>query len=119
VAAQLKTQRDATREFMHAKFEPELSGTLPLAQNTAAVNPAAARGKEIFEGRSCNACHGDDGVGTAAAPKLTGVGQKYSASQIESLLRKPTEKMSAGGMPAVDLKEPDMKLLMEYLESLK
>jgi len=119
VAAQLKTQRDATKEFMHAKFEPELSGTLPLAQNTAPVNPAAARGKEIFEGRSCNACHGDNGVGTAAAPKLTGVAQKYNSSQIESLLRKPTEKMSAGGMPAVDLKEQDMKLLIEYLESLK
>ena len=119
VAAQLKAQQDATREFMHAKFEPELSGGSVLAQNATPMNPALVKGKEIFEGRSCNACHGDNGVGTAIAPKLIGVGQKYNASQIASLLRKPTEKMSAGGMPAVDLKQDEMAPLVEYLESLK
>jgi len=58
-------------------------------------------------------------VGTAVAPKLIGVGQKYNSSQIASLLRKPTEKMSAGGMPAVDLKQEELEPLIEYLESLK
>lgn len=119
VAAQLRAQREATKEFMHAKFEPELSGSSLVEENAALANPDAAKGKEIFEGQSCNACHGDNGEGTAAAPKLTGVGGKYSSTQIESLIRKPNDKMTAGGMPAVDLPEDQIKLLVAYLESLK
>lgn len=119
VAAQLKTQREETAQFMKAKFEPELSGGSLIAQNVALANPEATQGKAIFERESCNACHGDDGVGTAAAPKLIGVGEKYDSSKIESLLRKPTEKMTAGGMPVVDLKDDQMKALVAYLQTLK
>jgi ubiquinol-cytochrome c reductase cytochrome b subunit len=119
VAAQLKKQQEDTAEFMKAKFEPELSGAALAAQNTALANPAASKGKTIFEGQGCNACHGDNGVGTAAAPKLIGVGGKYDSSQLESLLRKPTEKMAAGGMPPVDLKNEEMESLIAYLQSLK
>jgi ubiquinol-cytochrome c reductase cytochrome b subunit len=119
LAAQLKAQRDATKEFMQAKFEPELSGGSLLAENAALANPGAAKGKEIFEGQSCNACHGDNGVGTAAAPKLIGVGEKYTPTQIEVLLQKPNEKMTAGGMPPVNLKDDEMKALIDYLRSLK
>ena len=118
VAAQLQAQREATTEFMHTKFEPELSGATLVAQNTALANPAVTQGKAIFERESCNACHGDAGAGTAAAPKLIGVGHKYNSVQIESLLRQPTEKMTAAGMPAVDLKQDDMKALIAYLQSL-
>lgn len=119
VAAQLRTQRDLTKEFMQAKFEPELSGGSLVAQNAALSNPDAAKGKEVFEAQSCNACHGDNGIGTAAAPKLIGVGTKYDSTQLESLLRKPTAKMTAGGMPVVDLKDEEMKPLVAYLRSLK
>ncbi|HXW89862.1 MAG TPA: cytochrome b N-terminal domain-containing protein [Terriglobales bacterium] len=119
LAAQLKAQRDATKEFMQAKFEPELSGGSLLAENAALANPGAAKGKEIFEGQSCNACHGDNGVGTAAAPKLIGVGEKYTSTQIEVLLQKPNEQMTAGGMPPVNLKDDEMKALIDYLRSLK
>lgn len=119
VAAQLKAQHDATEEFMRTKFEPELSGGSLAAQNAALANPDAAKGKEIFEGQSCNACHGDNGVGTAAAPKLIGVGQKYSSSQIEALLHNPTAKMTQGGMPTIDLPPDQLNLLIAYLESLK
>jgi ubiquinol-cytochrome c reductase cytochrome b subunit len=119
VAAQLKTQHEETVEFMKAKFEPELSGGSLIAQNAALANPAATQGKAIFERASCNACHGDNGVGTAAGPKLIGVGEKYDSSRIESLLRKPTDKMTAGGMPVVDLKDDEMKALVAYLQSLK
>lgn len=118
VAAQLRAQREATKEFMQAKFEPELSGATLVAQNTALANPEVTQGKTIFERESCNACHGDAGVGTAAAPKLIGVGHKYNSAQIESLLHQPTEKMTAGGMPAVDLKQDEMKVLIAYLQSL-
>jgi mono/diheme cytochrome c family protein len=76
---------------MTAKFEPELSGSL-VGQNATSLNPDATKGKAVFEGQSCNGCHGDNGIGTAAAPKLTGVGEKYDSSQLESLLRKPTKR---------------------------
>jgi ubiquinol-cytochrome c reductase cytochrome b subunit len=44
VASQLKAQREATKEFMNTKFEPELSGASLLVQNVALANPAAAKG---------------------------------------------------------------------------
>jgi ubiquinol-cytochrome c reductase cytochrome b subunit len=119
VAAQLRAQQEATKEFMNAKFEPELSGNSLIAQNVALANPEAAKGKEIFEAQSCNACHGDNGVGTAAAPKLVGVGAKYDAAKIAALLHTPTAQMTAGGMPPVELKDSDMKPLIAYLQSLK
>ncbi len=119
VAAQLKAQRQAEVEFMKAKFQPELSGGSLAAQNTALANPEAAKGKEIFESQGCNACHGDNGVGTAAAPKLIGIGAKYDAAKLQALLLHPTAKMTAGGMPTPDLKDDEMKQLIAYLQSLK
>ena len=119
VAAQLKIQHEDTEQFMKAKFEPELSGGSLVAQNAALVNPEATKGKAIFEREGCNACHGDNAIGTAAAPKLIGVGSKYDAAKLEMLLRSPTEKMTSGGMPAVELKEDEMKVLISYLQSLK
>ena len=118
VAAQLERQRIDAAQFMHAPFEPELSGKPVIAQSAAAMNPQVDQGKAIFERESCNACHGDNGVGSAAAPKLTGVGAKFDAARLESLLRKPSNMMSAGGMPAVDLKDDDLKALIAYLRSL-
>src|SRR2546423_7719649 len=119
VAAQLKIQRQDTEQFMKAKFEPELAGASLVAQNAALSNPDASKGKVIFEREACNACHGDNGIGTAAGPKLVGVGSKYDSAKLEALLRNPTPKMTAGGMPAADLKAEEMKLLLAYLQSLK
>jgi len=119
VAAQLKIQHEDTLQFMKAKFEPELSGGSLVAQNMALANPEATKGKAIFEREACNACHGDNGIGTAAAPKLIGVGSKYNATNLEALLHIPTQKMRQGGMPPVELKEDEMKVLISYLQSLK
>lgn len=118
VAAQLQRQRNDAAQFMQAKFEPELSGASLATKSTSAANPPVEQGAAIFERETCNACHGDRGAGTAAAPKLIGVGKKYDAVKIESLLRKPNDKMTAGGMPAVDLKGNEMKALIAYLQSL-
>jgi len=118
VAAQLQRQRNDAAQFMQAKFEPELSGASLATKSTSAANTPVEQGAAIFERETCNACHGDRGAGTAAAPKLIGVGKKYDAVKIESLLRKPNDKMTAGGMPAVDLKGNEMKALIAYLQSL-
>ena len=119
VASQLTKQNADVAEFMKAPFEPELAGSSLAAANVALANPLAAKGKDIFEQQACNACHGDRGVGTAAAPKLIGVGAKYDAAKIEGLLRHPTDKMTAGGMPAVEVNDEDLKALVAYLQELK
>jgi ubiquinol-cytochrome c reductase cytochrome b subunit len=118
VAQQLAKQDAEEAEFMRKPFEPELSSASLAAANVALADPVAAKGKTIFEGQSCNACHGDGGVGTAAAPALTGISAKFNADQLTELLKHPTAKMTAGGMTPVDLPADDLKALIAYVESL-
>jgi ubiquinol-cytochrome c reductase cytochrome b subunit len=119
VSQQLAKQKTEEEEYMRKPFEPELSTASLAAANAALADPLAAKGKIIFEGNSCNACHGDGGVGTAAAPALVGLSSKLSPQQVAELFKHPTPKMTAGGMPPVDLPPDDLKALIAYLESLK
>ena len=119
VAQQLAKQKAEEQDFMHKPFEPELSSATLAAANVALAEPEAAKGKGIFESLSCNACHGDGGVGTAAAPGLVGISAKYSPDQLPALFKNPTAKMTAGGMPPIDLPPDDLKALIAYVESLK
>jgi ubiquinol-cytochrome c reductase cytochrome b subunit len=119
IASQIAKQKIAEREYMLQPFEPELSTASLAATNAALADPLAAKGKTIFESHSCNACHGDGGVGTAAAPPLTGVGAKLSGDELATLIAHPNEKMKAGGMPASELADEDMKSLIAYIDRLK
>jgi cytochrome c2 len=58
-------------------------------------------------------------VGTAAASALAGISAKFTSDQLAELFKHPTTKMTAGGMPSVELQPDDMKALIAYLESLK
>jgi ubiquinol-cytochrome c reductase cytochrome b subunit len=118
VAQQLAKQRAEEDDYMRKPFEPELSSASLAAANMTLNDPLAAKGKTIFQVRSCNACHGDGGVGTAAAPALTGIHQEFSPDQLANLFEHPTAKMKAGGMPPVDLAPDDMKALIAYIEHL-
>jgi len=119
VAQQLAKQKTEEEEYMRKPFEPELSSASLVAANVALADPLAAKGKTIFEAQSCNACHGDGGVGTAAGPALVGIAAKFPPDRVAELLKRPTTKMTAGGMPAVNLPPDDLKALVAYLESLK
>jgi mono/diheme cytochrome c family protein len=119
VAQQLAKQKAEEEEYAQKPFKPELSSASLVAANVTLADPLAAKGKTIFEGQSCNACHGDGGAGTVAAPKLIGIGQKFSAEQLAELFKHPTAKMKAGGMPTIDLPPDDLKALIVYVESLK
>jgi ubiquinol-cytochrome c reductase cytochrome b subunit len=119
VAQQLAKQNAQEEEYARKPFEPELSSASLAATNVALADPLAAKGKTIFEAQSCNACHGDGGVGSAAAPKLIGVSGKISSQKLETLLRHPSVAMAEGGMQAVDLKDEEVKALIAYVESLK
>jgi ubiquinol-cytochrome c reductase cytochrome b subunit len=119
VAQQLVKQETEENEYMRKPFEPELSSASLAAANVALADPLAAKGKTIFEANSCNACHGDGGVGTAAAPALVGIAAKLSPEQVAELFKHPTAKMTVGGMPPIDLPPDDLKALIAYVESLK
>jgi ubiquinol-cytochrome c reductase cytochrome b subunit len=94
VAQQLAKQKAEEKDYMREPFEPELSAASLAAANVAFADPQAAKGKAIFESQSCNACHGDGGVGTAAAPALVGIGAKFCPEQLAELFRHPTPKMT-------------------------
>ncbi len=121
VAAQIARQHEEVKAFMKEPFEPELAGSSVSVVNAAlaSANPLGAKGKEIFEQQGCNACHGDGGVGSAAGPKLIGVGAKFSREKLEGLLKHPSDAMTQGGMQPVDLKDENLKALITYMESLK
>jgi ubiquinol-cytochrome c reductase cytochrome b subunit len=119
VAQQLAKQKTDEDEYAKKPFEPELSSASLAEANVTLADPLAAKGKTIFERQSCNACHGDGGVGTAAAPPLVGISAKFSPDQLAELFKHPTAKMIAGGMPPIDLPPDDLKALIAYVESLK
>jgi ubiquinol-cytochrome c reductase cytochrome b subunit len=119
VSQQLAKQRAEEDAYASKPFEPELSAASLTAANVALADPLGAKGKSIFESHSCNACHGDNGTGTAAAPALTGIGAKFPPDKLAELFAHPTAKMTAGGMPPVELSADDEKALIAYLESLK
>src|SRR6267378_5645728 len=119
VAQQLAKQRTEEEEYARKPFEPELSSASLAAANVAPADPLAAKGKAIFEAQSCNACHGDGGMGTAAAPAIVGIAAKIPPAQLAELLKHPTAKMNTGGMPPVDLPPDDLKALIAYVESFK
>ena len=103
---------------MQKPFVPEASAGSASAALVAA-DPKVLKGLAIFQANSCNSCHGDGGVGTAAADPLTGIGQKYTDAQLIGLLHSPNIKMTAGGMTPVDLKQDEMEELSAYLRQLR
>ena len=119
IAKQVAKQREETEQFMREAFEPEPAIGSLAAANVALADPLAAAGKKIYEGESCDACHGENGVGTAAGPKLAGATAQKSAEELSNLLRHPTAKMIAGEMKPVDVSDEDLKALVAYIKSLK
>ncbi len=117
VAAQMKKQDADVKAFMQKPFVPE-SAAGATSSALASADPKVLKGLALYEANSCNSCHGDGGVGTAAAGPLTGIGQKFTEGQLTALLHAPNAEMTNGGMTAVDLKQDDMEALEAYLRQL-
>jgi mono/diheme cytochrome c family protein len=117
VAAQMRKQDEDEKAFMQKPFVPEpMAGSASAA--LASADPIVLKGQALFQANSCNSCHGDGGVGTAAAGALTGIGQKFTDAQLVALLRAPDSKMTSGGMMPVDLKPDDLSALIAFLRQL-
>jgi ubiquinol-cytochrome c reductase cytochrome b subunit len=119
IAKQVARQREATEQFMREPFEPEGAATSLSAPVVAALDPLAAAGKKVYEGESCDACHGEGGIGTDAAPKLAGATAQKSADELTKLLKNPTPKMIESGMQSVNISDEELKALVAYIKSLK
>jgi mono/diheme cytochrome c family protein len=120
VARQLARQKQAEVNYMRQPFQADPSSPAAPARAAAApVDPLVAKGATIFAAQPCGSCHGDSGEGSDIAPKLIGVGQKYTPDRLAYLLHHRTPKMIEGGMPPVDLNPADTTALVAYLCSLK
>jgi len=119
IAKQVAKQREEVEQFMREPFEPEGAATSLSAPVVAVIDPLAAAGKKVYDSESCDACHGENGVGTAAGPKLVGATAEKSAEELSNLLRHPTAKMIAGEMKPVDVSDEDLKALVAYIKNLK
>ena len=104
IAKQVAKQREETEQFMREPFEPEPAIGSLAAANVALARSARCRRQKIYEGESCDACHGENGIGTDAGPKLSGATAQKSAEELSNLLRHPDGKMIEGEMKPVDVK---------------
>jgi mono/diheme cytochrome c family protein len=117
MAAQMHQQDADAKAFMQAPFVPEVAaGSVSAA--LASSDPKVLKGQALFQAQSCNSCHGEGGVGTAAAGPLTSIGKKYTDPQLIALLQAPNNTMTNGGMTSVVLKPDDLEALAAYLEQL-
>jgi len=117
LAAQMRKQDEDARAFMQKPFVPaRAAGSVAAALVSA--DPKVLKGQAIFQAQSCNACHGEGGVGSPAAGPLIGVGTKFTDAQLIAILQQPEAKMTAGGMTPVDLKQDDLEALVAYLRQL-
>ena len=119
IAKQVAKQHEEVEQFMGEPFEPEGAATSLSAPVVAVVDPLAAAGKKVYDSESCDACHGENGVGTNAGPKLAGAIAQKSAEELSNLLRHPTAKMIEGEMKQVDVSDEDLKALVAYIKNLK
>jgi ubiquinol-cytochrome c reductase cytochrome b subunit len=119
IAKQVAKQHQEVEEFMHEPFEPEGAATSLSAPAVTVLDPLVAAGKKVYESESCDACHGENGVGTTAGPKLAGPIAQKPAEELSNLLRHPTAKMIEGEMKPVDVPDEDLKALVAYIKSLK
>jgi ubiquinol-cytochrome c reductase cytochrome b subunit len=120
IAKQVARQREETNQFTREPFEPEgAASSISAPAVVAALDPLAAAGKKVYEGESCDACHGEAGVGTGVAPKLAGAAAQKAPDELSNLLKKPTQQMLDGGMQPVNVSDEDLKALVAYIKSLK
>ncbi len=119
IAKQVAKQNEETEQFMREPFEPEAAASSLSAQAVAVLDPLATAGKKIYDSESCDACHGENGIGTNAGPKLAGATAQKPTEELSKLLRHPTAKMLAGEMKPVDVSDEDLKALVAYIKSLK
>ena len=83
----------------------------------ASLTGAALAGHQLFDQRTCAACHGPSGVG-GRAPAIGPLIAGRSDAQLVAVLQAPNAKMKAGGMQPVVASAAELKSLVTYLRTL-
>lgn len=76
----------------------------------AVLGPAALRGKRVWHGRNCIACHQIYGLGGYLGPDLTDAVDRIGGESVAWVLRN-----GRGGMPKFGLSEGEIDDLVAYL----
>ena len=93
-------------------------GSQPPAKGRVSSNPALVeKGKFIYgEGRGCRDCHGSDGEGLDAIPRLAGLDRDYLAREIREF-RDDVRKFETMQGNTDKMTEDDVAAVAEYLSS--
>lgn len=99
------------------------SMALAVAVTLFAAPALAADGKQIFEDKGCNACHGDDAKTPldVGYPKVAGQNADYAFNQMMDMKTgKRINGMAAETMAPIleDMSEADIRAVAEYLSGL-
>lgn len=96
------------------------AATLSLAMATPALAADEARAKELINSLGCKGCHQLAGEGGSLGPAFDGIGKRLQEKELREQLVNPKAKNPNSMMPAfASLPEKDLKVLVDYLKSLK
>jgi ubiquinol-cytochrome c reductase cytochrome b subunit len=100
------------------KFAAAAALSLALAAPALAADDARAR--ELINSLGCKGCHQLAGEGGTLGPAFDGMGTRLKEKDIREQLVNPKGKNPKTMMPAfANLPEKDIKVLVDYLKSLK
>jgi ubiquinol-cytochrome c reductase cytochrome b subunit len=100
------------------KFAATAALSLALAAPALAADDARAR--ELINSLGCKGCHQLAGEGGTLGPAFDGMGTRLKEKDIREQLVNPKGKNPKTMMPAfANLPEKDIKVLVDYLKSLK
>ena len=83
--------------------------------HVAWAQDSAISGRKVFETR-CSVCHGSDGNGGEMGPGIARRVRTLTDVQIRKTI---AEGLPARGMPAVNLKEPEMESVVSFVPTLR
>lgn len=90
---------------------------LPKTDNRAAITPAVAAGKHVWETRNCLGCHTLLGEGAYYAPELGNVYKRRGPDFIKAWIQSmPTNTPGRRQMPQFNLTDKELDDLVEFLK---
>lgn len=90
---------------------------LPKTDNRAAITPAVAAGKHVWETRNCLGCHTLLGEGAYYAPELGNVYKRRGPEFIKAWMQSmPSNTPGRRQMPQFNLTDKELDDLVEFLK---
>jgi len=90
------------------------------AVEVTSLSPELQKGHEIYAAQGCGACHMIAGVGGAAGPDLSKIGNTRDEAWLERFIKDPQSVKPGTPMPdSKNLPAEELKALVSYLHSQK